>query len=265
MGSSEFQGEIWGKRARDWAEYAEATSDDIYKSVFKLLHIGEGTSLLDIGCGAGGFCRLAQEKGAKVTGIDASEELIDITRKRVPKGNFTKGEMENLPFENSRFDVITGLNSFQFAENKVNALREARRVAKNGAKVMMLIWGNPDDCESTGIMRTIGSLWEAPKPSTQPPLFQPGIIESLVEEAGLTLEKVDELECVWNIADDESLIRGVLSAGLSALAIKHSGEDKVRAAVAEASLPFRQPDGSYKFRNTFRYAISTANHSNSTN
>jgi ubiquinone/menaquinone biosynthesis C-methylase UbiE len=58
----------------------------------------------------------------------------------VPGGDFTDGDMENLPYPDRKFDVITGLNSFQFAENKVNALREARRVAKDGAKVMMLVW-----------------------------------------------------------------------------------------------------------------------------
>jgi SAM-dependent methyltransferase len=170
--------------------------------------------------------------------------------------------MEKLPYPDGQFDVVTGINSFQFAENKVAALREARRVAKNGAKVMMLIWDDPEKCESSGIMRAIGSLMEAPKASAQPPLFQPGVIESLAEESGLSPDSVGEILCVWNIPDEDSLLRGALSAGLTSLAIKHSGEEKVRAAISDASSSFRQPDGSYKFKNTFRYVISTANHVN---
>jgi SAM-dependent methyltransferase len=260
MGSGELQGEIWGARARDWANYAEQTSSDIYESVFKLLPIDKGTSLLDIGCGAGAFCKLASERGANVCGFDASEGLLSIARERVPNGSFTKGDMEQLPYPDRQFDVITGLNSFQFAENKVKSLSEARRVAKDGAKVMMLVWGNPDECESTAIMRAIGSLWEAPKQTAQPPLFQEGIIESLVKEAGLGVETAGEIECIWRIADKQSVLCGVLSAGLTTLAIRHSGEEKVRAAVDEAISPYRQPDGSYRFKNKFRYVISKANH-----
>ncbi|HEY3250259.1 MAG TPA: methyltransferase domain-containing protein [Ignavibacteria bacterium] len=260
MGSGEMQGQIWGARARDWADYAEATSTDIFNSVFGLLPIKKGTSLLDIGCGAGAFCQMASERGANVTGFDASAELLKIARERVPHGDFKDGDMEKLPYPDAEFDVITGLNSFQFAENKVNALREARRVAKNGGKVMMLVWGNPDECESTGIMRAIGSLWEAPKATAQPPLFQKGIIESLCEEAGLSADIADEIVCTWNIPDKETVLRGVLSAGLSTLAIRHSGEEKVSNAISEAIAPYRQADGGYKFINKFRYVISTANH-----
>lgn len=260
MGSGQLQGEIWGARARDWANYAESTSNDIYESVFKLLPINKGTSLLDIGCGAGAFCKLAAERGANVSGFDASEGLLRIARERVPNGSFAKGDMEHLPYPDRQFDVITGLNSFQFSDNKVKSLSESRRVAKNGAKVLMLVWGNPDECESTGIMRAIGSLWEAPKQSAQPPLFQEGVIEALVKEAGLALESAEEMDCIWRITDKESVLRGVLSAGLTTLAIRHSGEEKVRAAIDEAISPYKQPDGSYKFKNKFRYVISSANH-----
>lgn len=259
MGSANIQGEIWGARARDWANYAEATSTDIFNSVLNILPFKKGVSFLDIGCGSGAFCKMVSERGADVSGFDASTALLEIARERVPNGDFKTGDMEKLPYPDSQFDIITGLNSFQFAENKVNALSEAKRVAKSGAKIMILVWGNPEECESTGIMRAIGSLWEAPKQSAQPPLFQAGVIESLAEAAGLTTEISDELLCTWHIPDKDSVLRGVLSAGLSTLAIRHSGEDKVRAAVSDAITPYRQPDGSYKFRNKFRYVIGVTN------
>jgi hypothetical protein len=78
----------------------------------------------------------------------------------------------------------------------------------------------------------------------------------------LTPESADEIDCIWRIADKESVLRGVLSAGLTTLAIRNSGEEKVRAAVDGAISHYRQPDGSYRFKNKFRYVISKANHTN---
>jgi len=42
--------------------------------------------LLDAGCGAGGFCRLAGERGADVTGIDAAAGMIEIAPGPQPQG-----------------------------------------------------------------------------------------------------------------------------------------------------------------------------------
>jgi ubiquinone/menaquinone biosynthesis C-methylase UbiE len=83
----------------------------------------------------GGF-----ERGARVSGLDASEALIAIARDRVPNGDFRIGELERLPFSDSSFDLATGFNSFQYAANPVAALTEARRVAKHGSKVVVVTW-----------------------------------------------------------------------------------------------------------------------------
>ncbi len=40
--------------------------------------------LLDIGCGTGIFCEMAANRGARVSGLDASEHLLAIARERVP-------------------------------------------------------------------------------------------------------------------------------------------------------------------------------------
>jgi hypothetical protein len=58
---------------------------------------------------------LAAKLGAQVSGLDATEPLLTIARERVPQDDFRTGEMEGLPYSNQTFDVVTGLNSFQFA------------------------------------------------------------------------------------------------------------------------------------------------------
>ncbi|MCI0449687.1 MAG: hypothetical protein L0Y79_07870 [Chlorobi bacterium] len=73
-------------------------------------------------------------------------------------------------------------------------------------------WG----CES-GVCTGWAIIEAESEESAQPPLFQEGVIEALVKEAGLALESAEEMDCIWRITDKESVLRGVLSAGLTTL------------------------------------------------
>lgn len=75
---------------------------------------------------------LSASLGATVAGLDASEALLEIARERTPGGDFRRGDLEALPFEDDSFDLVTGFNSFQYAGNAAQALREAGRVTRPG-------------------------------------------------------------------------------------------------------------------------------------
>lgn len=143
-GSAATQSDLWGERARDWAEVMEGWNGwgiPLYRQVLERLNVGAGTDLLDVGCGAGRFCRIAADRGARVSGIDATAPLVEITRERTRNGDFRVGDMEALPWPDNSFDVVTGFNSFFFGADLVRALREARRVARPGGEVAMTVFG----------------------------------------------------------------------------------------------------------------------------
>ncbi len=66
--------------------------------------------------------------------------------------------MEELPFTDKTFDVVSGFNSFQYAANTKNALIEAKRVMKDNGQLAVMIWGNKEDCEAATYLKAIGSL-----------------------------------------------------------------------------------------------------------
>ena len=113
------------RRARDWAETWEGPAAGEHRST-STCSIGRrsesGTRVLDCGCGAGRFARMAADRGASVAGIDAAKELIEIAAERTPEGDFRVGDLEALPWPEDSFDVVTGFSSFQFADDKVRAL-----------------------------------------------------------------------------------------------------------------------------------------------
>lgn len=259
MGTANLQSQLWGARARDWAEVQEGVVAPLYEAVLHKTAVGASTTLLDIGCGAGMFCQMAAKLGAQVSGIDATEPLLAIARERVSHGDFRVGEMEELPYSSHTYDVVTGFNSFQFAASPVKALQEARRVARMGASVVIAVWGKREDTEGVALLAALGSLLPPPPPGAPGPftLSQEGALEALVTQAGMTPGHVEEVDCLFDYPDEKTALRGFLSAGPSIRAIQLAGEEAVREAVGKAFAPFKTASGRYQLRNKFRYMIAS--------
>jgi SAM-dependent methyltransferase len=251
------QGQMWGIRARDWAEVQESMFAPLFEEVLRNIGVGPGTLLLDIGCGSCIFCQMADGLGAQVSGLDATEPLLDIARERLPQGDFTLGEMEELPYPDQSFDVVTGFNSFQYAASPLTALKEAHRVLKSGGLLVIAVWGKPEDNEVLGYFKALSSLMPPPPPGMAGPfaLSVDGELETLVSQAGLRPGKIEEVECLWDYPDDSTVLRGLLSAGPAIRVIQHAGEEATRQAVLEALAPFKTNSGGYQLRNKARYMI----------
>src|SRR5919108_5116956 len=132
-GSAAVQGELWGARARDWAELHEHLHTPLYQAVLDAIEVGRATRLLDAGCGSGMAAALAAERGATVTGLDAAEALVALARQRLPRGDFHVGELEALPFPARSFTAVTSFNAVQFAADPPAPPAQLRRVARPGA------------------------------------------------------------------------------------------------------------------------------------
>src|SRR6185295_17202322 len=155
-------------------------------SVLRQAGVGAGMQLLDIGCGAGGALVVGRSLGAEVTGLDASQALAAVAWERLAGARIEVGEMEELPFDDETFDVVSGINSFQFAGDTVRALAQARRVCKRGGTVMMLVWGRREACELvSGTMAAVFALLPPAPSGAAPPAFaHPGVIEGVMAKAG---------------------------------------------------------------------------------
>lgn len=258
MGTANAQGKIWGARAKDWADVQERVAVPLYEAVLQETAVGKNTSVLDIGCGAGIFCELAEKRGARVSGLDASEHLLAIARERLQSGDFRKGEMEELPYDHRSFDVVTGFSSFQFAANPVNALREASRVSRTGT-VVIAVFGKPEESESTAYIKAMGTLLPPPPPGAPGPfaLSADGALEELAVKSGLTPSAVKTVECPWVYPNENTALRGLLSSGPAIRAIEEKGEDMVRGLILQVIAPFKTKSGGYYLTNNFRYLVAT--------
>jgi SAM-dependent methyltransferase len=245
------EGPEWSARAVGWAEQWGRFAEPAREALADLTEIGPGMRVLDIGCGSGELCALAAARGAEVAGIDAAEGMIEIAHRRVPGADLRVGAMEQLPWEDGRFDVVTAINSLQFAADFVHALGEAARVTRPGGTVAVSNWGPMEERQLFAVMR---ALREGPSAAGSD-ISEPGGLERLARRAGLEPRQAGDIDVPYEAPDQETLVQAFFNDALFGV-LQRLGEDEVRRLIVEAAAPFRRDDGSYRFENRFRYVIA---------
>jgi SAM-dependent methyltransferase len=249
---------LFGARAAIWAQTWEGPQGwgtPVYAHVLDRAGVGSGRSVLDCGCGAGRFVRLAADQDAAVAGIDASAELVAIARARCPHADLQVGDLEALPWPDDSFDVVAGFSSFQFADDHVRALAEARRVSRGRIWVVI-----PTRLADSGIPRMFASLRPLFPPEVLPSLQRsgmyalsaPGQLEQVLVSASMSPLADETLEATVGFPDAATAVGAFLSAGATGLAVGHSGQAAVEKAVRDALSPIIAGDGSVTLPGWFR-------------
>ncbi len=120
------------------------------KNVVKMVKAVKPEKILDIATGTGDFAiMLAEIKPEKIVGLDISEGMLSVGKKKVKeKGlehliEMVLGDSENLPFEDNSFDAVTvgfGVRNF---ENLDKGLSEIYRVLKSDGIFVVLETSQP--------------------------------------------------------------------------------------------------------------------------
>lgn len=99
----------------------------------KLLELAwnlDSRNVLDVCCGTGYQLKLLKQHGFAVTGIDLSDEMIDVSRRGKNAVNCIKGDATALPFGDSTYDLVMASLALHenSRENALSILREMFRV-----------------------------------------------------------------------------------------------------------------------------------------
>jgi SAM-dependent methyltransferase len=251
---------LWARGARDWADVMEGWAGwgvPVYRHVLERVPVSAATAALDVGCGAGRFCRMVADRGAAVSGLDATPALLEIARRRVPEGDFRAGDMQELPWPDASFDVVTGFNSFFIAADMTAALAEARRVLRPGGRLAMTVFGRPEVRYSTTVFAAVASLLPG-APAGGGSLHEEGVLESVAEAAGLAVQEAGYLSFDERYPDRETLIRGLMAAPPMIRAADAAGAEAVRRALGGAIDEVADGGGPLALREEVRYLIARA-------
>jgi ubiquinone/menaquinone biosynthesis C-methylase UbiE len=123
-----------GDRARE-VYGAEDVHDFARRAILGALALRPGDRLLELGCGGGLLLRDALAAGAAATGLDHSEEMVALARRRAPGAEVVLGSAEALPFADGAFSAAAASIVLMFLPEPVAALREWRRVLAPGGRL----------------------------------------------------------------------------------------------------------------------------------
>ncbi len=115
----------------------------VKKSCLRNLDIKPHSRILDACCGTGDLSLFVKqiEPLADITGVDFSENMLEIARERVKNVEFLQADVTNLPYSENTFDFVLmgfGLRNIQNAEK---ALKEVYRVLKPSGEFLQLDFG----------------------------------------------------------------------------------------------------------------------------
>ena len=104
--------------------------------------------VLDAACGTGDMVvellRTRHAASLQVTGVDLSEEMLAIAKRKAPQAEYRLADAEHLPFGDASFDAVTcafGVRNFVHLEQ---GLSEMLRVLKPGGRMVILELATPD-------------------------------------------------------------------------------------------------------------------------
>jgi SAM-dependent methyltransferase len=140
------QSVVWG--SAPWERVAE-TLAPLHDHLVEELSPGPGQRWLDVATGTGAVAIRAARAGADVTGLDLAPRLIETARRVAAEEGlairFEVGDCEDLPYEDSTFDVVSSAVGVIFSPDHHAVARELARVCRPGGRLGLAAWRpNPD-------------------------------------------------------------------------------------------------------------------------
>ena len=113
--------------------------------VVRAARVRAGERVLDVACGTGNTAIAARARGARVTGLDLTPELLEVARRRAQGEGFDDiewkaGDAEALPLPDASFDAVLSSCGLMFAPDHARVAAEVGRVTKPGGRVAIQAW-----------------------------------------------------------------------------------------------------------------------------
>ena len=231
----------WERAAAAYADTFAAVSNPFVPALLDAVAIQAGAGLLDVACGPGLVSAAAAARGANVTGIDFSPNMVAEARRRYPALTFHPGDAAALPFEDASFDaVVIGFGLHHFLD-PARALAEAWRVLRRGGRLSFTTWAPPEMHVMHGIV--VGAVREAGDPGAALLLAPGGAVNQvsacaeLLKQAGFVdaMSKVGIVRKHLRIDSARQLI-DMLTAGTVRLSTTLRSQPAAKAGAIEAAI-----------------------------
>lgn len=165
--------------------------------VTEAARIQPGQSVLDVACGTGVLARtIAGRVGPNgiVTGIDPSEGMLAVARRKAPAIEWRDGRAEALPFEANSFDAVVSQFGLMFFQDRRVAIQEMMRVLRPGGPLVVAVWDSVENfpvyAELANLLQRLYGDQVVEEFLAPFSLGDPELLSALFSEAGVVGAKV---------------------------------------------------------------------------
>jgi SAM-dependent methyltransferase len=173
-----------GRMGRAMLKFMNLTHAPLTNWGLGLVEFQDGWTMLDVGCGGGKTLQrlLKRSKGAKVYGIDISDESVAKARESnadvLDKQVFVqKGSAAELPYEEGKFDLVTAIETVYFWPNLPSCVKGIHRVLKPGGRFAIMVEVVDADSKWTNFVEGMTA-------------YTPEQLKSILDEAGFTQTEI---------------------------------------------------------------------------
>ncbi|MFT4032871.1 MAG: methyltransferase domain-containing protein [Siphonobacter sp.] len=184
------------------------------EDVVRLLNPQAGEKILDVGCGTGDLAAMIEQTGAKVTGVDASADMIAQAKNKFPKIVFDVAAAEDLTY-NEQFDAVFSNATLHWVLEKEKAVECMYTALKPGGRLVAEFGGKDNVASIVSALKTTliqagfaenaqRSVWYFPSPSEY---------MSLLESRGFTVRYMVYFDRETKLADRNGLKNWLMMFG----------------------------------------------------
>jgi ubiquinone/menaquinone biosynthesis C-methylase UbiE len=169
-------------------------------SLVAFANVKSGQTVLDVGCGTGVVAIAAARRGARVTGVDLTPELLAHAKDNASIAqteiDWREGDAEAIPLGDASCDVVLSQFGHMFAPRPEVAVKEMLRVLKPGGTIAFNTW--PPELYTGRMFQVMGRYLPPPPPGVSPPP-QWGNVDTVRERLGTA---------VTHLTFDRGIMRG---------------------------------------------------------
>lgn len=255
----------WGEMASGWEDRREWLMDITGRVNGWLVEKADpqpGQTLLEIAAGTGDLGFEVAERvgeGGRVISSDFSPKMIDVARRNGEARGLSNVEYrlldaEKMDLDDDSVDGVVCRWGYMLMADPAAALRETRRVLRDGGPLAFAVWAPPDRNPWAAIPgMTLVQRGHMPPPEPGAPgmfaMGDPGRIRELVTQAGFAEPDLEEIPLEFRYANFDDLwdtlvrITGPLARAIKAL--PDAERQATRTAIEENVESYRNQDGSY--------------------
>jgi SAM-dependent methyltransferase len=257
--------ENWGRMAEGWRdrnEWMAGLTGLVNERLVERADPRPGDTVLDVAAGPGDLGFAVAERvgdGGRVVSTDFAPEMVEVARsfgatRGLANVEYRVLDAERMDLDDDSFDAVVCRWGYMLMADPGAALRETRRVLRDGGRLAFAVWATPDRNPWAAVPgMTLVQRGHMPPPEPgMPGIFamgEPGRIRELVTGAGFGDPEIEEIPFEFRYSDFDdlwdSLVRlaGPLARAINVL---DAGERAAtRAAIEENVAQFRRDDGSY--------------------